>query len=341
MTGPLPAHVPLAVATRAGAVESVHYGSIVVCDGAGRSVHACGDPDALTWTRSTLKPFQALALLSHPGFPALAFEDADVAIVCASHSGEPRHAHAVLAALARGGAAKEDLACGTHAPLYLDALGQRPMHDDVYTPLHHNCSGKHAGMLALAGLLGAPLAGYLAPEHPVQQCVRGVVAAAFGIDSAALVCGVDGCGAPNYAVPLARLATAYAWLGGAGAARLAAERARVCAAMTGHAGLVSGLKRLDLLVMHAGRGDWVAKSGADGVQALAIRSHGLGIAIKIADGAPRAREVVTLEVLRQLGLRDGHEEDALALAACPPILNHHGVVTGDVRPVFTLRPAGV
>ncbi|MCC7410520.1 MAG: asparaginase [Gammaproteobacteria bacterium] len=338
MTDAVFGHVPLAVLTRGDAIESVHYGSIAVVDADGRVVAACGDPQVLTFTRSSLKPLQALALLAHPRFPDFGLDLGAIAVLCASHSGEPRHVQAVLEVLARAGCHKEQLRCGTHPPFYLEALGQRPLQDDVYTPLQHNCSGKHAGMLALSVLLGAPTESYLAVDHPVQQCIRDAVADMTGVAAAQLACATDGCGAPNYAVPLAVLARGYARLvGGAGDTAIAQAAALACKAIVTHPEMVSGLRRLDLALTHWGQGDWIAKSGAEGVRAFACRSRGLGLAVKIADGAARAREVVSVELLRQLGAIEDIDATPLAWFAHTPVKNCHDEIVGEVRPVFTLR----
>jgi len=339
MLSALPAYVPVAVTTRGEAIESVHYGSLAVADMDGRIRYAAGDPRAVVFTRSSLKPVQAAALVAHAGFDSLGLDAREIAVICASHSGEPRHVEAVLSILKKAGCRKEDLQCGVHAPLYLEALGQQPAHGDVFTPVQHNCSGKHAGMIALARLLDAPVAGYLDPDHPVQQHVRAAVAWFTGVGEGVLVRAVDGCSAPNYAVPLAALARAFARLGSpAPDPRYGSALQRVSAAMVAHPEMVAGLKRLDLALMYCGRGDWVAKSGAEGVQALAVRSRGWGVAVKIADGAARAREVVAVEALHQLGLLADRGGDALAGFASAQICNWRGRVTGTIQPVFRLEP---
>lgn len=334
---PIAAHVPLAVVTRGDTVESVHYGSIAVVDVDGRLHAWAGDPAALVFTRSSLKPLQALALVSHAGYDRLGLTDAELAVVCGSHSGEPRHVAAVLAVLAKGSASKEDLRCGVHPPLYLEALGQRSMHGDVYTPLQHNCSGKHAGMLALAGLLGAPRRGYAAYDHPVQVAVRAAIGAWLGEDAGAMPWAEDGCGVPNCALSLRSLARAYARLLHPAHAPAGSPAARIAAAMTAHPEMVAGLRRLDLALMHTGRGAWLSKSGAEGVQALALRGPGLGAAIKVADGAARAREAVAVELMRQLGALEDPGGSALAEFARPPVSNCHGRRVGEVRAVFRLE----
>ncbi len=334
----LPAHAPIAVATRGGQVESVHYGSIAVVDGEGRLLWRCGDPAAVIYTRSCLKPFQAIPLIAHPEVGRYAFTPREIALMCASHSGEPRHAEALVALLKKIGCEKRDLQCGIHPPLYLEAMGLRPHAEDVFTPVHHNCSGKHAAMLALSRLLGAPLDSYTDPAHPTQQAILAAAAHFSGSERDRIAIGIDGCSAPNFALPLAALARAYARLGDDRVDLRYGDAPRsIFAAMTAHPEMVSGLKRVDLALTHTGRGDWAAKSGAEGMLALAIRSRGWGIALKIADGGARAAGVVLVETVRQLGLLSNVAASPLAVYLEPAITNWRGIATGDVRPLFELQ----
>jgi len=149
----LAAHVPLAVATRGPAVESIHYGSVAVVDRSGRLLYSAGEPHALTFTRSALKPVQALPFVAAGGVPKFGYSNAQVALLCASHSGEPRHVEAVADMLAKSGSSAADLQCGTHAPGFYEARGDVPP-PPPYSPLAHNCSGKHAGMLAYCAMCG-------------------------------------------------------------------------------------------------------------------------------------------------------------------------------------------
>jgi L-asparaginase II len=330
-------HVPLAIVTRGAAVESVHYGSVAVANAQGELLASAGDAMAPIFTRSCGKPLQALPLVAHPRFATLGLTEREIAIVCASHSGEPPHVEAVQNILDRIGCDVRHLQCGVHPPLYLEATGKRAPARAVYTPLHHNCSGKHAGMLALARLLGAPPERYLEPEHPVQAAIRIAIGEAAGLPADRLVAGIDGCSAPNYALPLANLARAYAWLVNPPAQDRHAPAARaVAAAMSAYPELVSGRKRLDLQLAQAGNGEWVAKGGAEAVQCLALMRAGTGIAIKIADGNRRALAVVVTELLRQLGALDGGMSRALAKTAGSVITSNRGIQVGEIRPVFTL-----
>jgi L-asparaginase II len=334
----VPAHVPLAVTTRGGVVECVHYGSIAVVDNEGRLLFSAGDADGLVFGRSSLKPFQAMPLIAHPDCGRYHFTPREIALLCASHSGEPRHTELVLELLARIGCDKRDLQCGVHAPLYMEAIGSRPYIQDVFTPLHHNCSGKHAGMLALSRLLDAPVENYLDSSHPVQLAILDAVTHFTAVPASHIKVGVDGCSAPNFAMPLRAMARAYACLTRReDDAYYGDAPRRIFEAMTGSPEMVSGIKRIDLAVMHAGAGDWLSKSGAEAVHGLAFRSRGWGAAIKIADGAPRALHVVVVDLLRQLGLLQVNRDSVLSGYVNPALENWRGTKVGEVLPVFSLQ----
>lgn len=330
----LPGHVPLVIATRGDAVESVHYGSIAVAAADGELVHAVGDAVFPIFTRSTLKPFQALPFVAAGGPAHFGFSPAQVALMCASHSGEPRHVAAVAEMLARIGCSETDLQCGWHPPLHYAATGVSPPPEAVESPLLHNCSGKHAGFLAWCRQHGEPIDSYLDPEHPLQREIRHGLARLVDCDESEMRLGIDGCSAPNYALPLARLAQGYARLAGGGGEYGAALKT-IFAAMTAHPEMVSGEGRGDLALMRAAPGDWVAKAGAEGMQALGIASRGLGIAIKIADGNSRAVQVVLSSLIERLGLLPAGGQLPEQWRQ-DEIRNHAGRLTGRLLPVFEL-----
>jgi len=336
---PGPRHAQLAVATRGGAVESVHYGSIAVTDRAGRLLFSAGDPDMLTFTRSALKPLQALPFVAGGGLERFGYSTAQTALLCASHSGEPRHVTAVADMLARAGNAPGDLQCGTQAPGFYDVKGEVPP-PPPYSPLAHNCSGKHSGMLAHCAACGYGKHDYLAMDHPLQREIRTAVAGMAGVPEGALHAGIDGCSAPNYAMPLARLALAFARLASADVDPVYGRAPRQLAdAMTAAPEMVSGDGRSDLALTRAGLRDWVCKVGAEAVQAIGIRSRGWGIAIKIADGSRRGLLPATVSTLEQLGLLDGPARAALAPLRSPVLRNYRGLATGEGRAVVVLDKA--
>lgn len=325
----IPRHAPLVVTTRGGATEGVHYGSVAVVDARGRLLAGAGDPLALNFTRSALKPLQAMPFLEDGGMAHFGFGSHQLALMCASHSGETVHAAIVQGILARAGNSARHLQCGCHVPHYFAAAGVEAPNGRKWPALQHNCSGKHSGFLAWCRMRGENVAHYLDPAHPLQQRIAAHVRRYTR--GGRTVRGIDGCGAPNYALPLAGLAQLYAGIaGGAGDAQRA-----IFYAMTRHPDLVSGTGRFDLALMKAGRGDWVTKAGALGVHAIGVRSRGLGIAVRIADGTPYALQAATVAVLDQLGL------PVAGLKAWRHALmrNFAGRVTGGAKPVFRLARA--
>lgn len=341
-----PAHDALVVETRgigsAQSVESVHYGSVAVVDASGRLVASSGDAQALTFTRSTLKPFQALPFVAAGGLAAFGFGERETAMLCASHSGEPVHVELVSGMLARAGCGEHDLKCGCHVPLGYAYREVAPPPGATFDQRYNNCSGKHAGFLAWCRQHDAPLDSYLDDGHPLQRAIRGVTARIAGLDEATIALGIDGCSAPNLALPLDRLARLYALLAKPSEASEANESLETLGrAMSRHPGLISGEGRSDLAFVGAfarddGDSDLVAKIGAGGVQAFGVRSAGLGVAIKIADGQMPALYCAAHAVLDQLGLLDERARSALSQYARPLFRNHRNLVTGEMRAVLSL-----
>jgi L-asparaginase II len=340
-----PTYAPLAVTTRLDesgreSVESVHYGSIAVADAEGNLLYASGDPAAMVFTRSALKPFQAIPFVAADGPGHFGFSLEEIALLCASHSGEPMHTQGVADMLARIDCGVEQLQCGCHVPTYFSTVGKKAPTGARYTALHHNCSGKHTGMLAGCRQQGERIENYLAFDHPVQRGIRTAVAYFSRQDESALVAGIDGCSAPNYAMPLASLATAFARLAqDAPDSRYGEAPRTLFRAMTTHPDMVSGTQRTDLALMRTAPDDWVAKVGAEGVQALGVRSKGWGIAVKVADGHTRALYPVIVALLQQLDLIEDVAATPLASYSEPAIKNYRGRLTGHIQPVFKFRRA--
>lgn len=332
--GVMDALVPLIETSRGGTPECLHYGAIAVTDLHGRVLAQAGDPRLVTFTRSTLKALQALPFMQAGGPRALGFTREQVALLCASHSGEPMHVQQVEGMLHKAGVSYRQLQCGCHVPLFVE-LGQ-PAGD--YDERHHNCSGKHAGFLACCVQHGWSVENYLAPEHPLQQMIRRDVARALGLAPDAMKMGIDGCSAPNYAVPLANLAWGYARLAsGEADAEFGASFAHLADAMTAHPELVSGTGRNDLAFMRAGRGDFVSKAGADGVQVVASRSRGQALAVKVSDGSKLAVAAATVAALDQLGWLDDVQREELRPWRAETVTSIRGAAVGARRAVFSLQ----
>jgi L-asparaginase II len=327
--------VPLVETYRGGTLECQHFGAVAVADAGGRLLAQAGDGHLVTFTRSTLKALQALPFMRAGGARQLEFSREHLAMMCASHSGEPMHVTHVEAMLAKAGQSYKALQCGCHTPIFAE-LGVAPA-PDSFDQRHHNCSGKHAGFLGWCVLHGQPVGNYLAPGHPLQQAIRRDVAGAVGLAPEQLKMGIDGCSAPNYAMPLLNLARGYARLAsGAADSEFGECFAPLAEAMTAHPELVSGTRRSDLAFMRAGRGDWVTKVGADGVQAFASRSRRQAFALKISDGNQVALLAATVAVLDQLGWLDVRQREELRPWRAEAIANARGTQVGERKAVFRL-----
>jgi L-asparaginase II len=330
------APVALVESYRGGTLESLNAGAVAVTDVHGKVLASAGDPGWLTFTRSTLKALQALSFLQSGGATRLGFAPEDLALMCASHSGEPMHVGQVQSMLDKAGVTYQRLQCGCHVPYYVD-LGVGPAPAQVDERMH-NCSGKHAGMLAHCVASGWSPDDYLDPTHPLQQSIRSHVARAVGLDESQLKMGIDGCSAPNYAMPLSALARGYARLAsGIRDGEFGDSFQQLSRAMAAHPDLVSGTGRSDLAFMRAGRGDWVTKAGAEGVQAVASTSRGQAFAVKIADGSKVALNATVVEVLDQLGWLDDAQRQELEPWRSRDILSVRGAKVGERRPAFRLR----
>lgn len=334
--------------TRGALVESRHRGAIIAVDAAGRVVASAGDASMRTYFRSAAKPFQAIPILASGAAERYHLTERELSVINASHSGEPMHLEVVRSILSRAGLSESALQCGAHLPFdeasaeSLRARGESP------SPLHNNCSGKHAGMLLLARHLGAEVDNYLDPEHPVQRLIRATLAAFAGVDERSIAIAIDGCSAPVFALTLEEMARSYARLVASGETSLDSSlrvaAAGIVRAFINHPEMIGGSTgRLDTDLMREARGALISKVGAEGVQLIgALPSsrypRGLGVAIKIEDGdSRRARDPVVIETLAQLDLLDRKQIDNLARYARATIRNHRRMEVGEVRPCFTLR----
>ncbi len=323
---------PVAVLVRRGEqVESRHRVAYAVADPAGDVIQQQGDVRAAVFPRSSAKPLQALALVESGAADRFGVSERELALACASHGGEAMHTELVAAWLERLGLGPADLECGTHAPSHTASAERLIAAGETPSPLHNNCSGKHAGMLTLALHLGAPTAGYSQPDHPVQQRISADLAAMSGTRLGPAA--IDGCGIPTHPLPLANLATALARLtdpGPAAGPGRAAACARIRAAMMRHPELVAGSGRACSLIMAAAP-NVLVKTGAEGVYVAALPDRKLGVALKVGDGAGRASVVAVIGLLAELGALDRTAATALADLAAPVLRNHAGRTVGRIE----------
>jgi L-asparaginase II len=321
-------------AWRGAMAESRHRGLYAVVDTQGKIVDSAGDPERRVYPRSAIKPLQALPLIETGAADAFDVSTKELALACASHGGEPQHVGVVEPWLRRIGLSERDLECGAHAPSHapsakaLTAAGRKP------DAMHNNCSGKHTGMLTACVHLREPTSGYIKRDHPHQQRVFRALEKMCGVPLADAPEGIDGCGLPQLGIPLAALARAYARFGAPDA--LARGRADACrrlaAAMLAHPLMLAGTGRFCTRATVAAGGKALVKTGAEGVYVAAIPAKGLGIALKIEDGAARAAEVlISALLLRHAGFGDA-ETAAFQPLLHPPVLNVAERVVGEIRP---------
>jgi L-asparaginase len=298
---------PIVVEVTRGEVVEARHVAHAVAVSRGKVVASAGDAQLVTFFRSSAKPIQALPLVRVR--PDL--DDVEIAIACASHLARPEQLHAVRSLLAKARAEEDDLECGPEP-----------------TQVEHNCSGKHAGLLALCRARDWPTEGYRLPEHPCQQALRAEIAAAAEVDPESMPSAADGCGILTFALPLERMAHAFSRLSeldGGG---------RATDAMRSHPELIRGPLAADTILMQTQPG-WVAKGGAEGLL-CAVSGDGLGIALKVEDGSQRAVRSALASFLARLGIESG-ELGAVVVE------NSRGEIVGELRPpeADTAPPAKV
>ncbi|PDT18619.1 asparaginase [Rhizobium sp. J15] len=342
------------VTDRGGIVENSHRVHAAVVDAKGRLLYALGDPARMTLARSAAKPAQALAILETEGVERFGFDDADVALMCASHSSEERHIARTRAMLSKIKAEEADLRCGGHPSLSETVNRAWIRRDFAPTAVCSNCSGKHVGMLAGARAIGAGMEDYHLPDHPMQGRVKRTVAELCDLDAQDVEWGIDGCNLPTPAFPLDRLARLYAKLAAADGddartdlpARDAAL-ARIFRAMVRYPEMVAGEGRYCTALMRAYNGALIGKLGADASYAIGVRASdetrrlgadgALGISVKIEDGNVEILYAVVTEILERLGIASPDIRSQLAAFHHPQRVNTMGVTTGGVSFPFKLR----
>ncbi|HKS05442.1 MAG TPA: asparaginase [Gemmatimonadaceae bacterium] len=327
----MPTTLKLDVAvTRGALVESIHDVHAAVVDASGAIVAVAGDPNLTTYWRSCAKPLQVMPLVRAGGLERYGWGDDELALACASHGGEPEHVAIAARMLASLELEEGDLACGVHEPMTRRGA---QLARDAGTPvgrLHNNCSGKHAAMLARARLAGWPTQGYERGDHPVQIECRDEVARWARVATNDLVIGVDGCGVSVFALSLRAMAHAYADLGAQYASGVD-PAARIVRAMASRPFLVGGTDRFDTIIAEETNGRVIAKVGAEGVHSVMVPGRGLGLALKVHDGALRAQHVAVVAALSQLGVLTAPIPERLLAFAHRPIKNTRGEIVGEIR----------
>lgn len=350
---------------RGGRVESEHRGAIAVVDATGKLIARVGDVNLTTYLRSSAKPFQLLPLVESGAADRFGFTDQELAIMAGSHSGEARHVQTVQSILKKIGLTEEALQCGAHVPYSSESAAALAAQGQAPTPIYNNCSGKHSGMLAAAVDRGLSTHDYLDPTHPIQLSIRQALADVSGVPFDQIGVCIDGCSAPNFALPLKAAALAFVKLAEnidhgdtenteknykqiselrASVVNSDSRRkalARIARAMSTYPEMVAGEKRLDTDLMRTVKGRVVSKGGAEGFHGLGIFSSdgkpALGLAMKIGDGdGKRGGHPAVIEVLRQLNVLSAKELAALKDYRGWVITNHRGTEVGEVRAKFDM-----
>lgn len=348
---------PIFELTRGQIVESTHYGAIAVVDAHGKLLASHGDPQSVAFLRSSAKPFQALPFVEHSGVERFGLTARELALACASHEGSDEHVRVAETILEKAGLDEGYLQCGAHLPGDAEVYKRLIANDEAPTPVRNNCSGKHSAMLAYAKMRGLSLEDYLDFNHPIQQDILASFAEICLLPPNQVELGIDGCSAPNFAVPLYNAALAFARL--TDLRELPQTRADACheitSAMMAHPKMISGPGEFDCRLMQVGAGKIVCKRGAEGYQAIGLLpgaldpdSPGIGITLKIMEGDlgqrrpdltaySRVRPAVTLEILKQLkALNEAQLEQLEEFGPVKQVTNHRGIVVGESRPVFNL-----
>lgn len=366
----VPMHVnseDVVITDRGGIIENKHRIHAAIVDPEGKLHYAVGDPDRVTLARSAAKPIQALAILETGAADRFHFDDADIALMCASHSSEPQHISRAQEMLKKAGSKEEDLACGGHPAL--SAAVNRAWAEKCFVPtgICNNCSGKHAGMMAGAICLDGSVSGYHEPCHPMQLRVKQAVEEMSGLCYDKVLWATDGCNLPAPAMPLCNLALMYARLAearngqaeestrqgaslsGSASARRKHHLARIHQSMSTYPEMVGGSGRFCTALMRTYEGLLVGKLGADGCYGIAVRAppdssprhdlerHAIGIAVKVEDGNVEILYSAVMEILEQLNIGTKDMRQQLAGFHHPNIVNTAGVVTGSFKHQFEVR----
>ncbi|MBK9214399.1 MAG: asparaginase [Chloracidobacterium sp.] len=331
----------LANVIRGDTVESVHTGHLCIVDGEGRTVYELGDPSTITYFRSACKAFQLIPCITSGAVDAFGFSEKEIALAAASHSGEPVHLAVAAHMMQKIGLDESFLRCGSHLPFSEDETKRMQRAGQEPSQLHNNCSGKHAAMLAFAKHIGASIEDYELPGHRIQKRILRCIADFSEVPEEEIAIGIDGCAAPNFAVPVRSMAKSFINLISPAKfpAPTRAACSRIVAAMIAHPELIGGSERLDTKLMLAAPGRIISKVGADGVWLCGVLPcdrwpKGLGIALKVADGDDvRGRPVIAIELLRQLDILLRNDLTELSPS---PIKNRRGDTVGEVLGVINL-----
>jgi len=333
---------PLAKVTRGELTESIHRGHFAVVRPDGALLDSLGDPDFPTFLRSAAKPFQAVPVVEEGAADTFNFTERELAAMCGSHSGQEFHVDAVRSILSKAGIGVDELKCGVHRPSHRPTAKALEERGELPSPLHNNCSGKHAAMLALCAIKGWKTEGYINVGHPVQTLIKGYVAECCGLSSDKLGVGVDGCGVPVFRAPLRAIArgfASFAWPEGNPALepkRVNAIR-KLMRSCLENPEMIAGDDRICTEAMRAAPGRVIAKTGAEASYGLSFIDAGVGVAFKVEDGNMRALPPIVVEVMLKMGTLSEEETKPLARFRSVAIKNHLRDTVGHIEALIEWR----
>ena len=333
---------PLIEVSRGPVVETIHRGDIVALNASGQIMAWVGDPDKYTFLRSSAKPIQALSVILSGAAEAFSFTPRELALISSSHNAEAIHIDTLLSILHKAGIKEECLQCGAHPPIHQESAMELFRAGRVPGMIHSNCSGKHAGMLAVCKKMGFELEGYLDQHHPVQQMAMERVSVMTGCPVEEMQIGIDGCGVPVHAMPLRHMALAFARLADPQGLPPEYQEAvrRIVAAMQAHPEMVAGTGRVCSNLMTVAGGDVVSKSGAAGLYCIGHLPTRIGVAVKAEDGNGKVAAAAALEFLGQMGFLSDSQLERLRDHHKPIVKNVRGDKCGAMQPIFRLTLGG-
>ena len=323
---------------RKATIESIHHGAVAVVDSSGKLLYSAGNPNFVTFLRSSAKPLQALVVVESGAAEAFGLTQQEIAIISGSHNGEKKHVGVVRSILKKVGLGRDHLQCGTHVPHYYTALGISPP-KKRFSPLQHNCSAKHAGMLVVCVYEGWDLKNYLNPRHRLQKLILKKISELCEYPVRKIGMGMEACGAPTFALPLKNMAVGFSKLSSFRAAgELTSQSLQVVAdSMWRYPEMISGRGRFDYQLAVASKKNILAKAGAEALHCGVVLDKGYGVAVKILDGSRRAVAPASIEVYRQLCVLNRRQLKALGELASPSVYDHQGRRVGFLKPELKLK----
>lgn len=327
---------------RGKTVESVHFGSVAVVDSKGKLIYYLGDPYFVTYLRSSAKPFQAIPVITSGAEKEFGLFQKEIAIISGSHNGQKIHTDIVKSILKKIGLSERYLQCGTHIPHYYTANNIKPPKDKKFTQIHHNCSGKHAGILALCVYYGWDLKSYLNEKHPAQKLILKYISEICEYPKKKIKLGVDGCGVPVHSMPLYNMALGFANLVNfkSNDKKISFAYKLIVDSMKKYPQIVSGVGRLDFALAKASNNVILAKAGGEALNCSGVLTKGLGIAVKISDGTRRAIAPALIQALKEMKLLNKTQIQKLKNFAHPQIRNFRGDKIGYIKADFRLKKRG-